>query len=43
MCAGEGKNADEWLRLLTDQQRALQQREAFTGKDKANRLLRTLR
>ncbi|KAL4458546.1 hypothetical protein ABPG75_013411 [Micractinium tetrahymenae] len=39
----EGKSADEWLRLLGDQHRALQQREAFTGKDKANHLLRALR
>ena len=40
---GWGKNADEWLRLLSDQQRALQQRQAFTGKDKGNHPLRALR
>ena len=35
--ADEGRSAEEWLRILGDQQRAIQQRAAFTGRDASNR------
>jgi hypothetical protein len=34
--AGGGKTALEWLTVLAEQQRALRQREAFTGRDQSN-------
>ena len=37
--ADEGRSAEEWLRCLGDQQRALRQRAAFTGRDHNNQLL----